>query len=529
MSYHLLIAFSDKFEGEQVGRYLEKKIADIRTCTVVDSADRLYSAAKLTFPDIIITDILLQDGNGLQTIKALQALNNTFQSIAVCSRPNFNDAYAALNCHVDYFLLRPLDIQTIYETVRSATDRLSSPVSNTTYTDYHQVIGRLFFEQARLLSPKQQFTRELYNNMYHTNFQDGIYRIIIVCIDVNAETSSFPFPVPKLLKNCGTILFCHLSDICHETIMRCTERRVNIIVNYADAALFLETLHICLSAAKESLPPPACVTFCLSKAYRNIQDIPEMIEDSTDALWSRFSKGTGKILLSGQETPCPAYIVQTYENLEQKLKKACFLLDLNSFQQEINRLFSLPDYILERKETRHLLRRVEYYMFDVNYEYISAFINIDILKQDMIQTLHKANTLDEYKERYACQLIAVFRQILKHTNGHVSKYIRLIDQYMEEHLSENFHLKELAEYIGLNPIYLSALFKKETGYNFSDYKNYYRIEKSKKLLKNEELKIQYVAQLVGYTDVHYFSRMFKKIEGITPTEYRKATLKKRNG
>ncbi|HZK26497.1 MAG TPA: helix-turn-helix transcriptional regulator, partial [Thermoclostridium sp.] len=72
--------------------------------------------------------------------------------------------------------------------------------------------------------------------------------------------------------------------------------------------------------------------------------------------------------------------------------------------------------------------------------------------------------------------------------------------------------------------YLSRMFKKELGVNFIDYLNGLRVEKAKELLIDSQYKTYEVAEEVGISDAHYFSRLFKKYEGISPTEFRDSTL-----
>jgi two-component system response regulator YesN len=64
------------------------------------------------------------------------------------------------------------------------------------------------------------------------------------------------------------------------------------------------------------------------------------------------------------------------------------------------------------------------------------------------------------------------------------------------------------------------MFKKELGKNFVDYLNEIRIEKAKELLKDVQYKAYEIAEMVGIPDAHYFSKLFKKYVGVTPTEYR---------
>lgn len=80
--------------------------------------------------------------------------------------------------------------------------------------------------------------------------------------------------------------------------------------------------------------------------------------------------------------------------------------------------------------------------------------------------------------------------------------------------------------MNISPVYLSRLFKKEEGINFIDYLNQYRIEVAKKLLQDIRYHIIEVADLSGFHNTRYFSKIFKKAVGITPSEYRKRHLGK---
>ncbi|MEN8904373.1 MAG: helix-turn-helix transcriptional regulator, partial [Clostridiales bacterium] len=81
-------------------------------------------------------------------------------------------------------------------------------------------------------------------------------------------------------------------------------------------------------------------------------------------------------------------------------------------------------------------------------------------------------------------------------------------------------LNQVAEHIYLSPYYMSRLFKKELGKNFSEYLIEVRIKKAKELLKDVRYKIYEIAYMVGIKDAHYFSRIFKKYVFLSPSEYR---------
>ena len=90
-------------------------------------------------------------------------------------------------------------------------------------------------------------------------------------------------------------------------------------------------------------------------------------------------------------------------------------------------------------------------------------------------------------------------------------------------LAGDLSLQANARRIGVNASYLSALFKKETGVTLTDFVNRKRIDFAIYLLNASDLQIQTVAQHCGIPDVNYFTRTFKKIIGITPSQYRRRT------
>ncbi|OPH56129.1 hypothetical protein BC351_28565 [Paenibacillus ferrarius] len=110
--------------------------------------------------------------------------------------------------------------------------------------------------------------------------------------------------------------------------------------------------------------------------------------------------------------------------------------------------------------------------------------------------------------------------ILHNEKGEAS-VIHKISSYIDEHLREDITREQIAEYVHFNPAYLSRLFKKETGSSLTDYILAKRMEKSKDLLASSQLKIGDIAEIVGYENIPYFTKMFKKSTGRTPREYRK--------
>lgn len=97
--------------------------------------------------------------------------------------------------------------------------------------------------------------------------------------------------------------------------------------------------------------------------------------------------------------------------------------------------------------------------------------------------------------------------------------IQEIIEYVESHIAEPISLKTLSHQFGISHAYLGQMFRKETGIKFNDYINSSRVEKSKMMLKGNQVTINSVATELGYSNPDYFYKVFKKLTGISASEY----------
>lgn len=98
-------------------------------------------------------------------------------------------------------------------------------------------------------------------------------------------------------------------------------------------------------------------------------------------------------------------------------------------------------------------------------------------------------------------------------------------RFIHGHLSEPLSLEIIAEHLHISASHLSRTFKKVCGESLTEYINHVRIEKAKEYLLRQDILAYEAADLVGYHDATYFSSIFKKYTGVSPTEYRQGVLK----
>lgn len=95
-----------------------------------------------------------------------------------------------------------------------------------------------------------------------------------------------------------------------------------------------------------------------------------------------------------------------------------------------------------------------------------------------------------------------------------------LKQYIDEHLESELRRDELAEYVHLNPDYLTRLMKKQTGYSLKEYVTRRKMETARTLLRTTTLPVGFIATKLGYNNFSHFSYTYKKIMDVTPQEER---------
>ncbi|MCZ8516451.1 response regulator [Paenibacillus filicis] len=129
-------------------------------------------------------------------------------------------------------------------------------------------------------------------------------------------------------------------------------------------------------------------------------------------------------------------------------------------------------------------------------------------------------SIELWREQQLRSLTELSRQFLRRQHQD-SNVIYEIAKHIQNHYHQDITLQEIASHFYLSREYISRKFKQEFEVNLSDYISGIRMDKAKMLLLNPHLRISQVAQMVGYEDEKYFSKVFKKMVGQSPNEYRK--------
>lgn len=150
-------------------------------------------------------------------------------------------------------------------------------------------------------------------------------------------------------------------------------------------------------------------------------------------------------------------------------------------------------------------------------------VHIDRISSTMARKLETARTAADIFQLFNTMVHKYCLLVKNHSMQQYSQLVQHVILRIETDLVADLSLKAHAEHLNVNASYLSNLFKKETGITLTEYVNRTRVDHAIFLLNTTDMQIQNIAQSCGVPDVNYFTKLFKRIIGKTPKEYRQDT------
>lgn len=141
-------------------------------------------------------------------------------------------------------------------------------------------------------------------------------------------------------------------------------------------------------------------------------------------------------------------------------------------------------------------------------------------RKDYLMEIINMTTMEEIKSWFIEKMKYAVSNMTTGSVDHTHYLIKQAMEYIEDNYGKDISLNEISERLNISSYYFSKLFKEETNEGFVEYLTKRRVEKAKEMLKDPARSIKEVGSDCGYSDPNYFSRIFKKSTGMTPTEYK---------
>jgi two-component system response regulator YesN len=184
----------------------------------------------------------------------------------------------------------------------------------------------------------------------------------------------------------------------------------------------------------------------------------------------------------------------------------------------------MDQWMILRLSAPSLSKRLLVFFEDIEkraYRIDNTFFERFSLSPDWIRRMCWTNPFEDIRLQVKDLLVSISSVLHPNIDGTEKRIIAKIRAYIEEHNGINISLSDCASYVGLNPAYLSHLYKRNTGENFLAHITQIRMSKAVDMLLHDlDMRIYEVANYIGYNDVKYFNRVFRRMFSMSPGEYR---------
>ncbi len=390
----------------------------------------------------------------------------------------------------------------------------------------HMLQQQRFFEQS-LQAPSGQAlltNPELLKDEFDVCFAGRYFRVINLCVspyDPHCPDPGISMVLHKLARVCGAGFGPH----CREMVTYVQTRVLILIINYDDGGLDVDDICRRIQTMAKSFPNEYSgfkYTFGVSAQAEDVTQLPDLITQAKTASNLRLSRGVGGIYYS--ESPgvevLPTMQLLAEEDIEA-LTQGVLDLDANAVCMRVRHILNnslsdelfVPTAICVNNALMEALNKARP-GFVKKSPYRTLARNSPPMAEDLDSAMDIRRAILGWITEATGQLRSELQELY-------SPDIREAIGFISRNFTKPIRMEDTAREVNLQSSYFSSKFKLQTGYSFVEYLTNMRVENAKKLLSGSGMKINQVSACSGFEDTRYFSRVFKKHTGMTPTEYRK--------
>lgn len=467
-----------------------------------EAIDHMESAA----PHIVITDIVMPVMDGIEFSKIMKVKYPDIKIIVLSSYSEYDYVREVFKYGVTDYLLKPkVSASELITLIQSlcGTVNLSLTENYRPNLDSSLILSQWLDHDS---SPSSESQKILSNYYQGNSFTLAKSSTSLLLSRTNWSQSQMEHTLLSLAAE-------HLSGLTYSFIFLKTE--FLILLNYdgimaQNMSLLIEQFAVVI---KEKL---VYISFLLSNPFETIEQIKEE--------HLRLTPYLGKLIYF------PEHIVVHENEIINSNEKATF--DLNQFTSCL-RIFAIDD---AKEQLKAFFLKVsstqtydEYSLKRLCQNLIyTAMSTLEHIKQPvtefgssrlkLFKTIDLAYSIVEL-ECILIQFLDSLKSSMKSTDQQ-STILHQIYEYVNEHYANEISLSEMANTLHLNYSYLSSYFKQRTQENLTTYISRVRIDKAKELLMDPRLSVSEISRLSGFSEHNYFSKVFKKMTGLTPVEFR---------
>ncbi|GIP21005.1 response regulator [Paenibacillus sp. J22TS3] len=505
-------------------RMIKWEELDLKIVGTAYSSVKALHLFKESLPDIVITDIGLPQQNGIELASVFTQLKPETRVIFLTCHEDFHYAQQAIKLNADDYLLK--DQLTPDQLTSSLKKSLGMIKLRTTGMD-NEVLNhnKELLKQAlwqRVLDGVGLDAAASYASRIGISWSYPCFMFGIVSIHFSSYVKYYQYSNLSVIRYAIGNIASELSAS-YEGITTFMGQDNNLIVLYNYRFNLVENTH---QNFENYLQELRWQCERLIKVQLNTVTVKDKLELPAVGTWYErlsqtkygfYEADSGKTDLNldhfGPETyhPSPQGLLEPYQSELERVV-------LKNDPGEIHRIMRELEDTAKRSriEPGEFIQEISLLLRSV--ELLFAKWRSD---EEYYFYLSSARTLRDVAELVSHKLTRIAHERPKDTHAGVQEpKLQVIQQFIDQHLSENVTSIDIARYLYLNPSYFSRYFKRLTGINFTDYTHQYKMKLAAKMLKSSSQTLENLAAELGYSDRTYFSKVFKKYMGLTPSEYK---------
>lgn len=492
--YKVVVVDDEPMAVKAICRIIEAHCPEFKVVGTAENGERALDVLRETVPDLVLTDIAMPLMSGLELVKRAGSMMPDLCFVIISGYQDFEYVRDAIRNGVLDYLTKPIVPSQMLPTMKNVKEKLKIFYYNRRNGIFRKMcMGEsITQEEIHKFFPYKEFYAALLREnglprRYSPGKEPELYGTIDETYSVyGRDNMEELFLIPREMLG-GKSLIDYMTKV---ELRQKTEGSYTTLLYYGKA-------------------------FSVSEISGKIRDLYYWLNNLSTVGFSQTVDLDKKQILSQRlAAPDTTELSGFLQELEQYAKKGRY----DQLRKSIAKAFAQwekerrPQLWLEHSARRILnfirihtgdeesLIESEYQLEDIFYYATS----MEMLWQNLQTLLFRSDGGWE-KEKLKVDSFEFFRNI---------------EKYLKEHLSEPLSLQELSDLFAISQAYMSRLFRKYTGQTYNQYLTGIRMERAKSLMKeNKELFVKDIAELVGYRDQFYFSRIFHAYTGKSPADY----------
>lgn len=506
----------------------------LEVSAIVHDGEKALETIMDIKPDIVITDIRMPGYDGIELIRRTKKEFPDIYFIIISGYSHFEYAQNAIKYGVENYLLKPIKKKELINTLNKIIEKHTSILSNNVTKKEMETMIRTSGEKAKknfltelLFRPVDlsvEYDIEIINKEYYSHFKDGFFTIAIISPFLEPEEENHEM-MSLLLTKIQSMVKDQLEPKCFELITMIWEEQIICLINTDELDLYSikkQLLKMKLDIANlKDIFQKVNVIIGFGEVSSSLAGLYSNMERAEEAIRNRFThQGSYIIEYKKNQTSKEEITDIITTTMKERLLSYFESLAIDSIANQLAEIKTIFE-----KNVHHGQLIFECYneLIDIILFGTKQYLNRDNIHDSswFRQQFKRFYTLDNIFDWINTWITDEFEKYMEIKKNRDTKPVRLAKQYINENYSKSISLEDVSSIIGFNSAYFSSLFKKETGENFIDYVIKIRIHNAKNLLLQSNMNVEDIAVAVGYSDIKYFTKLFKKKTGLNPSEFRR--------